>query len=144
MMRILPFLLLLSGCIAGAGYSTRDRVTTAAREYNEGVRWAKLDQAAAHIPRDKRDQFLAQHQALEDELEIADMEVVAIDIDKSDKKKDKITARVDYTWTLKRVGLVEKTTTRQTWEEKDGAWVVAKEERVKGSPLALFEEPAKK
>src|SRR5438270_715498 len=44
-----------AGCIAGAGYSTRDKVTEAAREYNEGVRWGRYDQAARHVPTDARD-----------------------------------------------------------------------------------------
>ncbi len=136
--------LFLPGCVAGAGYSTRDRVTNAAREYNDGVRWSKWEQAASHIAKDERTHFLERHQALEDELEIADYEMVAIDIDKSDRKKDKATARIDYTWTLKRQGLVQKTSTIQKWEEKDGGWVMAREERVKGAPLTLFDEPAPK
>ena len=134
--------LTLSGCIIGGGYSTRDKVTEAAREYNDGVRWGKYDQAAKHVLRDKRDAFVERHKALEDELEIADYELTQIDIDKS-KKPTKVTARVDYTWTLKRRGLVEKTTTEQQWEERDGEWVVAREERVKGAPLSLFDEPSK-
>ena len=69
--------LLLSGCVAGAGYSTRDRVTAAAREYNDGVRWGKWEQAAAHIIKDDRMKFLERHQAYEDELEIADYELTA-------------------------------------------------------------------
>jgi hypothetical protein len=138
------FALLVPGCIAGAGYSTKDRVTSAAREYNDGVRWGKYEEAAAHIAKDRRDKFIERHKALEDELEIADYELVSIEIDKSDRKHEKVTARVDYTWTLKRVGLVEKTTTRQIWEEHDGDWLVAREERIKGSPLTLFDEPEKK
>jgi hypothetical protein len=137
-------MLFSAGCIAGAGYSTRDRVTTAAREYNDGVRWGKYEQAALHVPKDKRDNFLERHKNFEDELEIADYELVAINIDKSDRKHEKITARVDYTWSLKRRGLVEKTTTEQVWEETDGEWLVAREERLKGAPLALFDEPAPK
>ena len=41
--------ILFCGCMAGMGYSARDRVTTATQEYNEGVRWGRLDQAGAHI-----------------------------------------------------------------------------------------------
>ena len=48
-MRSLAPLLLLSmtACIAGLGYSTLDQVSTAAREYNEDVRWGRFDKAAA-------------------------------------------------------------------------------------------------
>jgi hypothetical protein len=142
-MRFLPMLLLSSGCmLMSNAYSTREQVATAAREYNEGVRWGKLEQAAAHIPKDRRKQFFERHKTLEDDLEISDYEVVAIDVDKSDKKHPKISTRVDYTWSLKREGLVHKTSTRQHWEERDSDWILFREERVKGTPLTLFEETA--
>jgi hypothetical protein len=131
----------LAGCIAGMGYTTRDRVTAAAREYNEGVRWGRLEQAAAHLERARRAGFVDRHKALEDELEIADYELVSLELDKSDKKLPRATARVEYTWSLKRRGLVEKTSTDQRWEERDGEWLLAAEVRVKGAPLSLFDEP---
>jgi hypothetical protein len=134
-----PLLLLFAaGCIAGMGYSTRDKVTEATREYNSGVRWGRYEQAAEHLPKDRRHRFFERHKALEDELEIADCEVVNLDID---TKKQEATARVDYVWSLKRVGLVEKTSTDQTWRKIDGEWRLSSEVRVKGSPLTLFDEP---
>src|SRR5690606_7867196 len=126
-----------------SGYSTRDRVTAAAREYNEGVRWGRYDQAVKHLPKEKRQAFLEKYEKYADELEIADLDLVSLDIDKAGKK-DKITARVEYSWTLKRAGIVQKTTTVQTWEERSGTFVLASEERVKGTPLVLFDEPAKR
>jgi len=142
-MRIVCLALVLAGC-AGSGYSTRDKITQAAREYNDGVRWQKWEQAASHIAKDERTRFLERHQAYEDELEIADYELVAIDIDKSDKKKDKATARIDYTWTLKRQGLLQKTSTLQRWEEGSDGWVMCSEERLRGAALPLFDEPSAK
>jgi hypothetical protein len=134
--------LLVSGCIAGAGYSTRDRVTLVAREYTDGVRWGKLEQASAHLPADKRHRFFDRLKAVEDELEIADYELISLDVDKHDKKMNRATARVDYTWALKSRGLIEKTSTEQLWEERDGDWVLAAETRVRGAPLSIFDEPA--
>jgi hypothetical protein len=131
----------LGGCIAGMGYTARDKVTEAAREYNDGVRWGKYEQAAKHVASDRRKSFVDRHKALDEELEIADYEMVSIDVDKSNRKQYKSTARVDYTWTLRSQGLVKKTTTQQFWEERDGEWVVAREERMKGAPLTLFDEP---
>lgn len=130
---------LLSGCITGMGYSMSDQVMNAAREYNNDVRWGRWEQAAMHVPRDKRSRFVEKRTQLDDELEIADFELVNIVIDKA---KETATARVDYSWVLKDRGIVEKTTTRQNWERKDGQWIVAQEVRVKGSPLTLFDEPS--
>lgn len=139
-MRLLLFFSVaaLSGCMTGMGYSTVDQVTNAAREYNNDVRWGRYEQASTHVPKEKRARFVEKRTQLEDELEIADFELVNIVIDKG---KETAMARVDYTWMLKNRGIVEKTTTRQSWERHDGQWVVATEMRVKGSPLSLFDEP---
>jgi hypothetical protein len=115
-------------------------VTNAAREYNNDVRWGRYDQAADHIAKEQRDRFVERHTSLEEDLEIADFELVNIVVDKG---KQTATARVDYTWTLKNRGIVEKTTTKQTWERHDSHWIMAQETRVKGAPLVLFDEPAK-
>jgi hypothetical protein len=141
-MRLWPVLLLATaGCMPGMGYSTIDQVTNAAREYNNDVRWGRYDQAADHIAKDQRDRFVERHTSLEEDLEIADFELVNIVVDKA---KQTATARVDYTWTLKNRGIVEKTTTKQTWEKRDSSWIMAQEMRVKGAPLVLFDEPAKR
>jgi hypothetical protein len=136
-MRFLPFFL-LAGCIAGMGYSTIDQVTNAAREYNNDVRWGRFDQASKHVPSDTRQRFVERHSSLEEDFEMNDFELVNIEID---KKKQTATARVEYTWSLKTRGIIEKTTTKQKWERRDSEWIVASEERVKGSPLVFFEEP---
>lgn len=132
-----------SGCfLMSNAYTTREQVLTAAREYNEGVRWGKFEQAANRVPKDRRKKFFEKHKTLEEELDISDYEIGAVDVDKSDKKHIKVTTRVDYTWSLKREGLVQKTSTKQRWEEQNGEWVLIAEERVKGAPLTLFDEPA--
>jgi hypothetical protein len=128
----------LAACFA-EGYSMKDRVTEAARRYNEGVQWNKVDQSAGYLPREERKAFVERMAALEDELEISNAEMVQLDVD---KKHDKATARMTYEWSLKRHGLVEKTATEQTWKEKDGKWVMVREVRLRGSPLPLFKERA--
>lgn len=122
------------------GYSTVDQVTTAVQEYNNDVRWARYDQASEKVPKERREHFVEQRTALEDDWQLVDFEVVNIVID---KKKDTAAVRVEYSWALKSRGIVEKTTTKQQWEKKDSAWMMEKETRVKGAPLVLFDEPTK-
>lgn len=136
-MRFVP-LVLVAGCFAGMGYSTLDQVSNAAREYNNDVRWGRFDSAAKHVPTPERQRFIDRHSSFEEELDIADYEMTNIEVD---KKKQTATARIEYTWSLRNRGLVEKTTTRQKWERRDGDWVMASEERVKGAPLVFFDEP---
>src|SRR6185369_13180709 len=99
----------LGGCFA-EGYSMKDRVTEAARKYNEGVRWNRLQEAVVYLPKDEQHPFVDRMTELEDELEIADSEMVQLDVD---KKRARATARMTYSWSLKRRGLVEKTNTEQ-------------------------------
>jgi hypothetical protein len=132
-------LVLCAGCFI-MGYSTVEQVTQAAREYNNDVRWWRLEQAAEHIPPVERTRFIERRAILEDELEIADYELTGLTVD---KKKETAVAHVEYTWSLKRHGLVEKTSTQQVWERQKGQWVVATETRVRGAPLAIFDEPTK-
>jgi hypothetical protein len=131
-------LIALTGCIGAMEYSTLDQVSIAAREYNQDVRWGRFDKAAKHVPVDTRQRFIDKHSNLEDELEIADFEMSGVEVDKGKKTA---TARVEYTWSLKSRGIVEKTTTKQKWERRDSEWVMASEERVKGAPLVFFDEP---
>jgi len=131
----------LSGCFIFTNYNAKERLTVAAREFNDDVRWSRFEQAGAKIPPEKRQAFIERHRALEDELEIADYELAGVDVDKSDKKMTRATARVEFTWTMKRRGLLEKTVIKQSWEDRDGGWVVVKEERQRGSSLTLFDEP---
>jgi hypothetical protein len=129
----------LAGCITGAGYSSRDRLTDAARDYSSSVRWGKFDTAASHLPKEERVRFLDCLGRLEGELEIADYELVSVDVDAG---RGRGTARVDYMWSLKRRGLVEKTSVEQVWTRTDGQWLLASETRVRGAPLPLFREPS--
>src|SRR4029078_800313 len=91
-------LLPLTACIGALGYSSLDQVATAAREYNEDVRWGRDDKAAKHVPTDIRQRFIDKHANLEEDLEIADFEMSGLELD---KKKQTATTRVDYTRTPK-------------------------------------------
>ena len=124
-----------AGCMMS--YSLTERVTNAAREYNDDVRWARFEQAISHVPKDARDRFLERRTALSEELEIADAEVIGIDVD---RKNDRASVRVQYSWTLRSRQLVERTVTRQEWEMEGQKWVVRKEVRVAGRPLVIFDE----
>lgn len=131
---VLP--LALTGCFA-EGYSMKDRFTEAQRKYNDGVRWNRLEESIPYLPKDEQKIFVERMMSLEDELEIADSEMVQFDLD---KKKDRATARMTYTWSLKRRGLVEKTNTEQTWVEKAGKWTMIHEVRLRGAALPLWKE----
>ncbi|MEO6950799.1 MAG: hypothetical protein ABI321_03220 [Polyangia bacterium] len=129
-------LLVLPGCFT-EGYSMKDRWMEAQQKYNNGVRWSKLEDAIPYLPKDDQHPFVEHMTALEDELEFDGSELTQYDLD---KKHDKVKARMTYTWTLKRHGLLEKTVTEQTWTEQHGKWTMLHEVRLRGGKLPLWKE----
>ncbi len=136
-MRKLLALLVTTGCI-GAGYSAREHVTEAARDYSNRVRWGSYEEASRHVKMADRQRFVERHKRLEDELDIADYEVIGLDVDPS---REHALVRVEYTWSLKRRGLVEKTITEQHWDRIGSDWLITAEVRARGSELPFFDEP---
>ncbi len=129
-------LVLCAGCFA-EGYSMKDRVTEASKKFTSGVRWNRPEDSVQYLPKDEQHAFVDRMSAMEDELEFADAEMTQLDCD---KKHDRATARMTYTWMLKRHAIIEKTSTEQTWVEKSGKWVMIHEVRLRGAPLPLWKE----
>ena len=127
----------LASCVA-TGYNAREHVTEMARDFSNRVRWGSFEQASHHIKQEDRQRFVDRHKRLEDELEIADYELLGLDVD---AKREHALVRVEYTWSMKRRGLVEKTTTEQHWDRIGSDWLITAEVRTRGSELPLFDEP---
>jgi len=136
LLALLP--LVFAGCVT-EGYSLKDRFKEAQQKYNNGVHWNMLEDAVPYLPKDDQHAFVERMSALEDELEFSETDCVQFDVD---KKHDKVKARMVYTWSLKRRGILEKTITEQTWKDVDGKLVMVREVRRRGSPLPLWKEKA--
>lgn len=128
--------LALPGCLGGI-LSDRDRLKTAIEEYNEGLRWGKVDQCAVHLPVERRQPFAEGFAALGDDLEVVEYEVQRLSWDRARNTAD---VRLSVSWSLKRRGLVERTVVEQHWEEVRTAWYVTRSKRLSGSPLPILED----
>ena len=129
-----------SGCLE-MNLSTKDKIVNLARQFGDDVRWGRIEVASQTVGSARRRTFIERHKSFEGDLEFADFELLDVEVE---PKMQKAVSRVDYTWSRKREGLVQKTTTEQNWEFVGGNWVLVKEFRVRGTPLALFDEPSKK
>ena len=118
-------------------FSDREKLVMAVREYNDGVRWSRLDQAVGRMVPDSRQRFLDRHAALAEELDITDYDVTRIDVE-----RETATVTVEVSWSLKRRGLLERTIVVEDWKRQRGDWVLVKESRLRGAPLTLFDERA--
>lgn len=115
-MRIfLVALLLLSGCAPTV--TPADELDRTLRAYNGHLRWKRFTKAVAFLPKEKRDEFMEVFEPSEDQLNIDDVEVKHVDIDK-DKAKVSLEARFYRlpSITMEKVRIVQK------WERIHGAW----------------------
>jgi hypothetical protein len=108
------------------------------RAYNDGIRWRAPGTAAAHIPVGERADFLEERADIDEDLRIADYEILRVGMNRD---LDKATLSVEYQWHLDSRGIVYKTVTRQSWERNDDQWIMVEEKRVRGEPMPGVPEP---
>ena len=103
------------------------------RAYNEGVRWAKLPQAATRILPSQRNDFLNEREELEEELRIDDFEIMRLKME--GESQDKAKVQIKWTWHMDREGLVKSTTSRQDWVRYGSRWIMMKEAHLRGDEM---------
>ncbi len=141
MARLLVVLALGSTLAACGGTFTKtDELRTLIDEYNNGVRWGRLDQSAVLLPPEDRERFLARHTGLEEKLEILDLDITGMDIAHS---KESAEVTIDLSWVLRDRGVVEKTVVVESWRRRGSQWQMVKEVRLRGAPLTLYDDPPK-
>jgi hypothetical protein len=134
---VLALLIAVAAAGCAGTFSKSDELTIMVREYNDGVRWGRLDQSVIHVPPEERKRFMARHAGLEDQLQILDLDMTRVDIDRS---KESAEVLLDVSWMLKDRGVVEKTVVAQSWAHRDGQWILTREVRLRGATLTLFDE----
>lgn len=115
-----------------------DDLLSEVRGYQEGLRWRRLDDAAARLPPADREQFLDRLERLEGELFIDDYEITRV---KHQAGGEKATVQVKLTWHLDSVGVVYESVLTSTWTRVGKAWlrtseVLERGEAVPGVALA--------
>ena len=141
-LHLLPLLLCVAfaaGCVSGI-LNDRDRLKMALEEYNDGLRWGRVESSCAHLPEAERQKFAERFAQLQGDLEVMDYEVQRL---QWDRDHGTATVRVDVSWSLKRRGIVERSVMEQRWQEVGGGWMLVQQRRIGGVPLPLLdEEPA--
>jgi hypothetical protein len=141
-MRVSAAVIFAAACAAalpacGSTLKRRSDFLEDLRAYNNGVRWQNPAEAAQHIPKQERDEFLAERAELDD-LRVGDYEVVRI---RWEEGRESAEVQVKYTWHLDSRGLVHTTTTRQRWKLYGKTWMMVEERRVRGEPMPGVAEP---
>ena len=117
------------GC--GGAAKKQETVSAGIRDYGDGLRWQRFEQAAARLPSDVRLEFLDNLEDSEDDLRIDDYEVSRMIL----KKRGLAEVSIRWFWHLETKGVVHKTTTTQLWKQSGRRWHLTSETHVKGEEL---------
>ena len=101
------------------------------RDYGDGLRWQRFEQAASRLPNDKRVEFLDIQDEHEEDLRVDDYEVTRM----KGGTDGKAIVSVRWMWHSDRKGIVHKTMTKQTWAKHGKRWIMTDEEHLKGEEI---------
>ncbi len=134
---ILLSVILATAC--GGSEATRSQnVMRSVRGYNDAMRWQRLPSAAGFISVVEREEFLDEQESLVENLRIDDYEITRMRY----LSKNRALVQVRFTWHMDNVGVVETTTTKQSWERHGKSWLLAEEHRVRGESMpGVAEKP---
>ena len=127
---------LLGGCSTGM-FTDRDRLKMALEEFNDGIRWNKVESSCGHLPVAARKAFAEKYASYAGEIEFMDYEVQRIEWDRSKMTAD---VRVEISWAAKRRGILERSVILESFQEVRGGWLINKLTTKSGAPLPLIDE----
>lgn len=126
-----------AACLANLGADKK--VGDAVQHLNNNARWGRINDAVLMVEPDYRETFLNQHAHWGTDIQLADSEVVNIQI-ASDSKN--ASAFVSYSWYAMTDMTLHETTLRQHWEARSSSrFMLTSETVVKGSPALLKPKP---
>lgn len=131
------WLVLAAGCITPA-QNRRDALVRVVHEYNDGLRWKRYDRVTSHLAAAQAEHFLKVSNALGDDYQMADQEVVVIEPVGDDGTRASVT--VNFAWYNQRRALLQKAVVVEDWRFTDGRWICDGQRRVQGDGLPLFSE----
>lgn len=132
-LRVLPALLLLAafgpGCVM-TNVTAEELLRDAVVGLNDEVRWNRIDLAAQRVTPIYMRRFRASHQDWHRELQIADAEVVHVEMGED---RGRAKARVTFRWYDMRTMLISETTLEQRWRRTVRGFVLDSEEVTEGN-----------
>jgi hypothetical protein len=127
------WILLLIGCDF-SNLRPTEKLKQSIQEMNEAARWGRIDLAAQFVGPAYRQRFFRAHSTWGQRIQIADLEVVRLDID---SKKKSATASIAISWYGLDQMTLRQTTVRQQWKLLDGQYILDDEDVLEGEPALL-------
>ena len=124
-----------------AGVSVDKKVGDTVYMLNNQARWGRINDASQMVDADYRDAFIDRHRLWGSDIQLADTEIVNIQI-ASDSKQ--ASAFVNYTWYAMKDMTLHETTLQQLWSARNSGFALSSEVVVGGDPTLLSAASAKK
>jgi hypothetical protein len=123
----------VSGCFL-ANLGADKKIGDAVENLNKQARWGRLNDAVLLVMPEYRETFLNQHRLWGTDIQLADSEIVNIQL-ASDSRA--ASAFVIYSWYAMTDMTLHETTLRQHWEAKNSTFALSAETVVRGDPALL-------
>jgi hypothetical protein len=127
------FSISVSACFL-ANLGSDKKIGDAVQNLNNPARWGRLNDAALLVLPEYRETFLNQHRLWGTDIQLADSEIVNIQL-ASDSQI--ASAFVTYSWYAMADMTLHETTLRQHWEAKNSSFALRAETVVRGDPSLL-------
>ncbi|MEY4577981.1 MAG: hypothetical protein RL701_2684 [Pseudomonadota bacterium] len=127
-------LLSASACFLG-GVRAEKKIGDAVQSLNDQARWARIQDASMLVQPDYRDKFLSQHRSWGADIQVADAEVLNIQLAQD---AEHASAFVTYSWYAMSDMTAHETTLKQLWTARSSSFALASETVVRGDPGLLL------
>jgi hypothetical protein len=124
---------LLSACFL-ANSGADKKIGEAVHNLNDQARWGRINDAALLAMPDYRETFLRQHRQWGTDIQLADTEVVNIQLGTD---AENASAFVTYSWYAMSDMTLHETTLRQLWKAHRSTFALVSESVVRGDPSLL-------
>jgi hypothetical protein len=124
----------LGGCMLAGNTSSAKKITDSVQNLNDQARWGRIGDAALLVEPGYRDAFVNAHQGWGSEIQLADSEIVHVQIAPD---AEHASAIVTYSWYAMDNMTLHETTIRQRWSAHSGGYALTSEAVVKGDPRLL-------
>jgi hypothetical protein len=122
----------LAGCLNNMS-STR-KIGDTVHDMNDQARWGRLGDAAQYVDPTYRGQYLANHKLWGSTVQLADAEVVHVQIAQG---AEHATAFVTYSWYATDTMTLHQSVVRQRWQSLGSSYALISEVVVQGDPQLL-------
>jgi len=139
MSKILTLTIMVQFSVGCMFTANKENLMEALQEYNDGLRWTKVEWMVPHLPQKEREQLQ------EDRLDSEELKITGYDL-ASVKLKDSnhaiVLVRVD--WYHLRQARLHTSVIEQTWSRDGQNWQVVQQRLTKGPPFPLIKTNAKR